>query len=78
MAFLFTYWYGSNVSVVPQSFWKANLSEVDVVVLFSPINEIQKDKLAKELRKGTRVVSYKQQIYGWKPIRVSFLEFYFI
>jgi SAM-dependent methyltransferase len=50
------------------SFFKVNLRDADIVTLFllQPTNINLKDKLERELRHGTKVVSYKFTFPGWK------------
>lgn len=51
-----------------KSFWKANLGEFDVVVLFQVgyIMKELKEKLKRELKKGSRIVSNNWKFPHWK------------
>lgn len=57
------------VRVMQGDFFAANLKEADVVSLYltPSANAKLKEKLEKELRHGTRVVSNSYEIPGWQP-----------
>ncbi|MHA1480203.1 MAG: class I SAM-dependent methyltransferase [Candidatus Thorarchaeota archaeon] len=64
---------GSRVSVVRGNFFKMSLSEATVVTLYQghEINKKIRDKLAEDLRPGTRVVSYRFILDGWTPTKTN-------
>ncbi len=61
-----------NAKIIRGDFYKVDLSKADVVSLFllHETNQNLKSKLKKELRPGTRVVSYAFKFEGWKPYKV--------
>lgn len=62
-----------KVRVIFGNIFKVNLSQADVVTLFlfEHVNEALKEKLLRELRKGTRIVSYVWTFQGWTPKEVD-------
>ncbi|NQU82383.1 MAG: hypothetical protein HQ539_00315 [Parcubacteria group bacterium] len=56
-----------------KDFWGADLSDADVVYFFlmPKIYPKLKEKLEKELKKGTRVIAYVWPIEGWQAIKVD-------
>jgi SAM-dependent methyltransferase len=58
----------SKARVLCKNFFKADLSKADIVFcyLMPGVNNKLKDKLAKELKKGTRVISCAFSFPGWK------------
>lgn len=67
---LYAVFYGvrSRVKFVLNNFFNVNLSDANIVTLFllQPTNEKLEGKLEKELKPGTRVVSYRFTFPGWK------------
>jgi len=59
-----------------KDFWGANLRDADVVYFFlmPKIYPKLKQKLEKELKKGTRVIAYVWPIEGWTPIKIDKLD----
>lgn len=56
-----------------ESFWRADLSQFDTVIVYG-IPYIMKDlrrKLERELRPGTKVISNAFTFPGWKPVAVE-------
>jgi hypothetical protein len=56
-----------------KNFWKADLKEVSVVMIFG-LDEVMprlSQKLTKELKPGSYVISNNFQIPNWKPIAVE-------
>ncbi len=54
--------------------FKQDLSDANVIYVFGTPRTLQdkfKQKLTKELRQGTRVISYTFPIAGWEPVKVS-------
>ncbi|MFW9851123.1 MAG: SAM-dependent methyltransferase [Candidatus Thorarchaeota archaeon] len=64
---------GSKVKVIRGNFFKLDLSEATVVTLYQghEINKKIRDKLAENLRPGTRVVSYRFILSGWTPTETN-------
>ena len=62
----------ANVSIHFQDFWRVNLSEADIIFcyLFPDVMERLREKLSKELRPATRVISCNFEIPGWKPEKI--------
>lgn len=60
------------ISFIQEDFMKVDLSEATVVYMYllTSVNEMLKPKLAKELRKGARIVSLDFAISGWKEAKV--------
>ena len=60
---------GKTASIIRKNFFETNLKEADVVTLFllHDTNQKLKNKLKKELKPGSRVVSYSFILEGWKP-----------
>lgn len=61
-----------GVRVRFENFWKADLSDADVVFcyLFPDLMERVATKLIRELKHGSRVVSCNFPLPGWKPARI--------
>ncbi|MEM2878903.1 MAG: hypothetical protein QXG10_05115 [Candidatus Hadarchaeales archaeon] len=64
---------GRNVDLVCGNLLDVDLSDADVVAAYlSPWgNRKLKEKLERELRRGTRVVTHKWKFDGWKPVKVD-------
>ena len=60
-----------RVQVIRANFFKVSLEDATVVTLYQghEINKKIRDKLASELRQGTRVVSYRFILDGWTPAK---------
>jgi len=58
----------NQIKVIRSNFYDEDLSHADVVFMYllPSINEKLKPKLTKELKKGTRVVTYSFIMKGWK------------
>ncbi len=63
----------SKVTIIRGNFFKMDLSEATVVTLYQghEINKKIRDKLAQDLRPGTRVVSYRFILDGWTPSKTN-------
>lgn len=59
-----------RVRVIRMDLFEADFSQADVVSLFllQEMNERLRPRLERELKPGTRIVSYKYPITGWNPI----------
>lgn len=59
----------SQAKVLFKNFFKADLSKADIIFcyLMPEINKKLWPKLEKELKPGTRIVSYAFSFQGWKP-----------
>ncbi|MBC7218158.1 MAG: class I SAM-dependent methyltransferase, partial [Candidatus Caldatribacterium sp.] len=62
-----------RVRVIFGNIFNVDLSEADVVTLFlfEHVNEALKEKLLRELKEGTRIVSYVWTFSGWVPKEVD-------
>jgi precorrin-6B methylase 2 len=62
-----------KVHVVRANFFKVSVEEATVVTLYQghEINKKIRDKLASELKTGTRVVSYRFILDGWTPVKTN-------
>lgn len=62
-----------HVKIIWGSFYKENLSKADVVTLYlwQGTNDKLREKLKKELRPSSRVVSYIFTFTGWVPSKVD-------
>jgi len=56
-----------------KDFWGADLRDANVVYFFlmPKIYPKLKEKLERELKKGTRVIAYVWPIEGWEPIKID-------
>ncbi len=54
------------------NFFNVNLSRASVITIFlhHEINQLLKEKFHKELKRGTRIISYPLTLEGWKPERI--------
>jgi len=57
--------------IIRKNFFETSLKEANVVTLFllNDTNQKLKSKLKKELKPGSRVVSYSFILEGWKPVK---------
>lgn len=64
---------GSLCNVVYGNFYKVSLKDADIVTVYLPQNTTHflEGKLKKELRKGTKVVSYKSKFKNWRPSKID-------
>ena len=64
---------GSKAKIKFRDFWLVDLKEADVVYFFliPRIYEQLKNKLAKELKPGARVIAYVWPIEGWQATTVD-------
>ena len=62
-----------NAEIVHQDLFKVNLSKANIVFLYllEETNEKLKNKLKKELKKGTRIVATGFPIPGWKLVKIE-------
>ena len=63
----------NNVQVLRANFFKVSLEDASVVTIYGgyEINKKIRDKLASELKPGTRVVSYRFTLEGWEPVKTN-------
>lgn len=56
-----------------KSFWKADLGDADIVYLFlmPKIRRKTREKLEREMKRGSRVVAYTWPVEGWAPEKIS-------
>ncbi len=64
---------GSKVQVHYRNFFKQNLSRAQIVTLFlTPAAMVKlSPKFRRELRPGTRIVSYAFALKDWQPVRID-------
>src|SRR3989344_4526870 len=65
--------YVKNSKIIFKDFWKADLSDADVVYIFltPKVNPKVKIKLEKELKKGSKVIAYSWPIEGWVSMKTD-------
>jgi len=63
----------NNAKVELGDLYKANIRDASVVTLFLLPKTMEKieTKMRKDLRKGTRIVSYRFVFKGWKPVKID-------
>jgi len=64
----------TNLTIKLKNVFKLNLHEADVVYLFGlrkTLNERLKEKFAKELKKGARIMVYDDEMEGWDTLKVN-------
>jgi hypothetical protein len=61
-----------NLKIIQADFFQKDLKDVNLVVffLFPKVMERVKEKLEKELKQGTHVVTHTYPIPGWEPQKV--------
>ncbi len=59
----------NKAKIIRGNFFEKDLSRADVIILFllHDTNQKLREKFIKELKKGTRIVSYSFILEGWKP-----------
>jgi len=64
---------GARARIIRGDMYRADVSQADVVVLFlSPTANLKlQERLKKEMKRGSRVVSYYHPIWGWTPDEVG-------
>ena len=62
-----------NAKIICEDIFKTDLRKATVVCLYllQETNERIQEKLEKELKKGTRVVSVAFDFPGWKPVKID-------
>lgn len=65
-----------NCQIIYKSFWSANLSDADIIYVFlmPHVNRRIINKLEKELKPGTKIISYTFPIEGWKPEKIDHVD----
>lgn len=60
-----------RVKVLRADMFKADINSADVLILFQreETNELLKEKLRREMKKGARLVSYVWEMKNWKPTK---------
>lgn len=68
-----------NAQIIHKDFFKVDLSKAKIVCLFllPETNEKLIKKFKKELKKGTRIISYRFPLKDWKPVHVEPFGGYF-
>lgn len=61
-----------NAKLYFRNFYKQNLSDADVIFCFLSIHAMEKlkSKFERELKPGTKIISYSFSLHGWEPKRV--------
>ncbi|MHA1965129.1 MAG: SAM-dependent methyltransferase [Candidatus Thorarchaeota archaeon] len=64
---------GEKVRVIRGNFFNVSLADATIVTLYQGyiINKKIRNKLDKELKSGTRVVSYRFILDGWTPVKTN-------
>ena len=59
--------------ILRENFFKSNIGDATVVTVYQGIgvNKRLKEKFSRELKPGTRVVSYRFRFKGWTPVKTS-------
>ncbi|MFX0056527.1 MAG: SAM-dependent methyltransferase [Promethearchaeota archaeon] len=59
--------------ILRENFFKSNIEDATVVTVYQgvEVNKKLKEKFSRELRPGTRVVSYRFRFKGWTPVRTN-------
>ena len=72
--FLFFYRIRDRSKIKWGNFFNVDINEATAVTLFlgSKANEKLKEKLVKELKPGTPVVSYVWKFNGWQPVKIDY------
>ena len=62
-----------SVEVMRENFFKAKIENATVVTVYGGVgvNKKLKSKFARELKPGTRVVSYRFRFKGWTPVKTN-------
>ncbi|MHA2020548.1 MAG: SAM-dependent methyltransferase [Candidatus Thorarchaeota archaeon] len=61
------------VEVLRENFFKSNIENATVVTVYQGVgvNKKLREKFSKELKPGTRVVSYRFRFQGWTPVKTN-------
>lgn len=59
-----------------QSLWKADLRNADVVYIFLMPESTDKliEKFRREMKPGSRIISYVWQLHGWEPEKIDVVK----
>ncbi|MHA2140245.1 MAG: SAM-dependent methyltransferase [Candidatus Thorarchaeota archaeon] len=62
-----------RVKVLRGNFFKSNIEEATVVTVYQgvEVNKKLKEKFTRDLKPGTRVVSYRFLFEGWAPVKTN-------
>jgi SAM-dependent methyltransferase len=76
LSFVRKFFVGAKFKMLFKDLWKADLQQADIVFFFlmPKIFPRLQEKLEKELRPGTRVISYVWPINGWAPETINEAE----
>jgi hypothetical protein len=63
----------NQVKVIWGNFFKENLSHASVITIYqsTEINNKLREKFLRELKSGTRVISYSFKFEAWEPIKIN-------
>jgi predicted RNA methylase len=61
------------VEVLRENFFKSSIEEATVITVYQGVgvNKKLREKFSKELKPGTRVVSYRFRFQGWTPVKTN-------
>ncbi|MFW9968106.1 MAG: SAM-dependent methyltransferase [Candidatus Thorarchaeota archaeon] len=61
------------VNVLRENFFNSNIKDATVVTVYQgkDVNKRLREKFSRELRPGTRVVSYRFKFEGWLPVKTN-------
>lgn len=62
-----------TAEVLQENFFNSNIEDATVVTVYQGVgvNKKLEEKFSKELKPGTRVVSYRFRFAGWTPVRTN-------
>ncbi len=63
----------AQVKVLRENFFKSNIEDATVVTVYQGVgvNKKLREKFSRELKPGTRVVSYRFRFQGWTPVKTN-------
>ncbi|HEX9333000.1 MAG TPA: hypothetical protein VF896_14005, partial [Anaerolineales bacterium] len=72
--------FGNRIQIRWANFYKANLSDADVVFIYATSKEVTKlaSQLEKQLKRGARVVSISADFPEWEPQEFDNRELIFV
>jgi hypothetical protein len=62
-----------KVEVLRENFFNSNIEDATVVTVYQGVgvNKKLREKFSRELKPGTRVVSYRFRFQGWSPVKTN-------
>jgi len=63
----------SRIKIKYQNIWHANLGDADIIYvwLMPKVNEKLQKKFERELKPGTKVITYVWPIKDWRPVKID-------